>query len=51
MTEKEMLDFVTASVKAAGTPDAIALLTETREASVRFGQNRITQNLDVFEGR
>lgn len=48
MTEKEMLDFVTASVKAAGTPDAIALLTETREASVRFGQNRITQNLDVF---
>ncbi len=48
MTDKEMLEFVTAAVKAAGTPDAVALLTETREASVRFGQNRITQNLDVF---
>lgn len=48
MTEKEMLDFVKAAVKATGTKDAVAVLTETREAAVRFGQNRITQNLDVF---
>ena len=48
MTEKEMLDFVKAAVEVSGTRDSVALLTETREASVRFGQNRITQNLDVF---
>ncbi|MCD4706890.1 MAG: TldD/PmbA family protein [Candidatus Sabulitectum sp.] len=49
MTKQEMLDFVQAAVKAAGTRDAIAVLTESRNASVRFGQNRITQNLDVFK--
>ena len=43
-----MLDFAEAAVEAAGTPDAVAVLTESRNASVRFGQNRITQNLDVF---
>lgn len=48
MTEREMLDFVQAAVNASGTKDSVAVLTETREASVRFGQNRITQNLDVF---
>ncbi len=48
MTEREMLDFVKAAVAASGTRDSVALLTETREASVRFGQNRITQNQDVF---
>ena len=48
MTGREMLDFVKAAVVASGTKDSVALLTETREASVRFGQNRITQNLDVF---
>lgn len=49
MTKQEMLDFVQAAVEAAGTPDAVAVLTESRTASVRFGQNRITQNLDVFK--
>lgn len=48
MTEREMLEFVKAAVKASGTEHAVAVLTENREASVRFGQNRITQNLDVF---
>lgn len=48
MTKQEMLDFVEAAVKAAGTKDAVAVLTENRSAFVRFGQNRITQNLDVF---
>ena len=49
MTKQEMLDFVQAAVEASGTPDAVAILTESRNASVRFGQNRITQNLDVFK--
>ena len=49
MTKQEMLDFVKAAVKAAGTEDAVAVLTENRSAFVRFGQNRITQNLDVFK--
>lgn len=48
MNEREMLDVVQSAVKEAGTPDATAELTERREASVRFGQNRVTQNLDVF---
>ncbi|MCK5841052.1 MAG: TldD/PmbA family protein, partial [Candidatus Sabulitectum sp.] len=49
MTKQEMLNFAEAAVKAAGTTDAVAILTESRNASVRFGQNRITQNLDVFK--
>lgn len=49
MTKQEMLNFAEAAVKAAGTIDAVAILTESRNASVRFGQNRITQNLDVFK--
>ncbi len=49
MTKQEMLNFAEAAVKAAGTKDAVAVLTESRNASVRFGQNRITQNLDVFK--
>ncbi len=49
MTKQEMLNFAEAAVKAAGTTDAVAVLTESRNASVRFGQNRITQNLDVFK--
>ncbi|HOP26045.1 MAG TPA: metallopeptidase TldD-related protein [Candidatus Sabulitectum sp.] len=48
MNDREMKEFVEAAVRAAGTRDAVAVLTESREASVRFGQNRITQNLDVF---
>lgn len=44
----EMLDFTRAAIKAAGTPDSTAVLTERRTASVRFGQNSITQNMDVF---
>ena len=48
MNRKEMLDIVQSAVKEAGTRDATAELTENREASVRFGQNRITQNLDIF---
>ncbi len=49
MTKQEMLDFVQAAVNASGTADAVAVLSESRNASVRFGQNRITQNLDVFK--
>ena len=48
MTKQEMIDFVQAAVTASGTNDAVAVLSEKRDASVRFGQNRITQNLDVF---
>jgi len=49
MTTQEMLDFVRAAVEASGTPDAMAVLKEERAACVRFGQNRITQNLDIIE--
>ncbi|MCK5036328.1 MAG: TldD/PmbA family protein [Candidatus Sabulitectum sp.] len=49
MTKQEMLNFAEAAVKAAGTQDAVAVLTENRSAFVRFGQNRVTQNLDVFK--
>jgi predicted Zn-dependent protease len=49
MTNQEKLDFVQAAVKASGTRDAIAVLKEERTACVRFGQNRITQNLDIIE--
>jgi predicted Zn-dependent protease len=49
MTKQEMLAFVQAAVEASGTPDSVAVLTENRNAAVRFGQNRITQNFDVFK--
>ncbi|MCD6587752.1 MAG: TldD/PmbA family protein [Candidatus Fermentibacteraceae bacterium] len=48
MTKQEMLAFVQAAVEASGTIDSVAVLTENRNAAVRFGQNRITQNMDVF---
>lgn len=49
MTKQEMLDFAQAAVDVSGTQSAVAVLSENRLASVRFGQNRITQNLDVFK--
>ncbi|PIE53306.1 hypothetical protein CSA37_01855 [Candidatus Fermentibacteria bacterium] len=48
MNREEMLEFAAAAVDAAGTPDAVAELTEVRDASVRFSRNRITRNTDVF---
>lgn len=49
MTGKEMQDLVRAAIDACGSRDSQALLSEVRNASVRFGQNRITQNLDIFK--
>ncbi len=49
MTKKEMLSFVQAVIDASDMVDTVAVLNETRSASVRFGQNRITQNLDVLK--
>lgn len=48
MTREEMLDFTRAVLDAVRAPHATARLTEERVASVRFGQNRITQNMDTF---
>jgi predicted Zn-dependent protease len=49
MTRQEMLDLVEAVLEASPVPDAVVILTEAMEGAVRFGQNRITQNLDTFE--
>jgi len=51
MTREEMLELVEAILDAAPVPDAHVSLTESREGAVRFGQNRITQNLDTFQRR
>ncbi len=49
MTGKELLEVVEAVLDKAQVPDVVASLSEHREAAVRFGQNRITQNMDKFE--
>jgi len=49
MTREEMLEFVDRILDQVPAPDVTALLTEVRNAAVRFGQNRITQNMDTFE--
>jgi len=49
MTREEMLEFVGRILDQVPAPDVTALLTEVRNAAVRFGQNRITQNMDTFE--
>ena len=51
MTREEMFVFIDAILEQASVPDVVARLTEEREATVRFGQNRITQNVDTFERR
>jgi predicted Zn-dependent protease len=48
MNRAEMTDVVRSALEAASGYDAIAVLKERREATVRFGQNRITQNGDTF---
>lgn len=48
MTREEMLAFVEAVLERVKAPHAVAVLSEDRLASVRFGQNRITQNMDTF---
>ena len=48
MRREEMNDVVRNALKAASGYDATAVLRESREATVRFGQNRITQNGDTF---
>jgi predicted Zn-dependent protease len=48
MTREEMLAYTSAVLDAVRAPHATARLTEERTASVRFGQNRITQNMDTF---
>ncbi|MCK5117588.1 MAG: hypothetical protein KAR44_13405 [Candidatus Aegiribacteria sp.] len=49
MTRDELLKVVEAVLEKAEAPDVVATLTENRDAAVRFGQNRITQNMDTFE--
>jgi predicted Zn-dependent protease len=49
MTREELLEVVEAVLEQAEVPDVVATLSENREAAVRFGQNRITQNMDKFE--
>jgi predicted Zn-dependent protease len=51
MTREEMFVFINAILEQASVPDVMAKLTEERLATVRFGQNRITQNMDIFERR
>jgi predicted Zn-dependent protease len=48
VTRDEMLEFVQKVLEKVGVPDAIADLSEDRNAYVRFGQNRLTQNMDTF---
>lgn len=48
MTREEMLDFVQEVLGRVSVPDAVADLSEERSAFVRFGQERITQNMDTF---
>ena len=43
-----MTDVVRRALEAASGFDATAVLRERRGATVRFGQNRITQNCDTF---
>ena len=49
MTRDELLEVIEAVLEKAEVPDVVATLTESRDAAVRFGQNRITQNMDSFE--
>lgn len=49
MTREELLEVIEAVLEKAEVPDVVATLTENRDAAVRFGQNRITQNMDTFE--
>lgn len=49
MTREELLEVIEAVLEKASVPDVVATLTEERVAAVRFGQNRITQNVDTFE--
>lgn len=49
MTREELLGIVEAVLDSARVPDVVAAITEDRTAAVRFGQNRITQNMDRFE--
>jgi len=49
MTREELLEVIEAVLEKAEVPDVVARLTEYRDAAVRFGQNRITQNMDSFE--
>ncbi len=48
MTREEMQEFVEMLVARTGVPHATALLEEERSATVRFGRNSITQNMDIF---
>jgi predicted Zn-dependent protease len=43
-----MLEFVQKVLEKVKAADAVAELSEDRAATVRFGQNRITQNMDSF---
>ena len=51
MTREKMFVFIDAILEQASVPDVLIRLTEERLATVRFGQNRITQNMDTFERR
>jgi len=48
MTRDEMQEFVAAVLERVPAADAVVTLSEERDAVIRFGQNRITQNLDTF---
>ncbi len=49
MTREEMLEHVSAMLDRLTVPDAVVSLSEQRDSFVRFGQNRITQNMDTFK--
>ena len=48
MTREEMLGLVDSVLEVIPARDATVVLEEERNAAVRFGQNRITQNMDTF---
>jgi predicted Zn-dependent protease len=48
MTRDEMTAIVDGVLEEVPAPDAAVVLEEERNAAVRFGQNRITQNMDTF---
>lgn len=49
MNRADMFELLRKVMDRVSVPDAILRLTESRSATVRFGQNRITQNTDSFE--
>lgn len=49
MNRQEMFQLLREVLQRVTVPDATLRLTESRSATVRFGQNRLTQNMDSFQ--